>query len=88
MKNKENKHEESRVELKYCEHCGSLWLRQCGEETVYCPKCLPQVADMPTIKKKSHRVILPVRSRTAIEDFGFDSEESEGFDFDAAGGVA
>jgi hypothetical protein len=29
------------LELKYCERCGGLWLRNKGEEEVYCPGCVP-----------------------------------------------
>jgi hypothetical protein len=28
------------LELKYCERCGGLWLRQKGESSVYCESCL------------------------------------------------
>ena len=42
-----------KVELKYCEHCGGLWVRESGAG-VYCAKCEPKVADLP-IAKKSRR---------------------------------
>lgn len=35
---------ESRVELKYCERCGGLWLRRPGHEVVYCERCRAQRA--------------------------------------------
>jgi hypothetical protein len=84
--NRDGKNEECRVELKYCEHCGGLWLRECGAEGVYCPKCQPKVADLP-ISKKPHRVILPVRRRTLVEGYEFDQTD-DGMDFDAVGGAA
>lgn len=28
-----------RLELKYCERCGGLWLRLKDSELVYCPPC-------------------------------------------------
>jgi hypothetical protein len=28
-----------RMELKYCERCGGLWLRLKGSDLVYCPAC-------------------------------------------------
>ena len=28
-----------RVELKYCEACGALWLRPRGSQTPYCRRC-------------------------------------------------
>jgi hypothetical protein len=33
------------MELKYCERCGGLWLRQNGEHSVYCGPCIPKVAE-------------------------------------------
>jgi len=30
---------QGRVELKYCERCGGLWLRRTGTERVYCTQC-------------------------------------------------
>jgi len=36
------------VELKYCERCGGLWFRAKDEqEEVYCPGCVPQMAELP-----------------------------------------
>lgn len=76
------------VELKYCEHCGGLWVRERGAGIVYCEKCQPQVADLPVPKKKPQRVTLPVRPRAAIENYEFEVEGEEAPDFDAAGGAA
>jgi len=28
-----------RMELKYCERCGSIWLRRCGSEQTQCAPC-------------------------------------------------
>jgi hypothetical protein len=51
-----------RMELKYCEHCGGLWMRECGAGVVYCENCQPKVADLPLPKKKPSRVPkIPVR---------------------------
>ena len=38
------------LELKYCERCGGLWLRPRGEEGVYCPPCLPKMAEFPQVR--------------------------------------
>jgi hypothetical protein len=38
------------VELKYCEHCGGLWVRECGAG-VYCKNCQATVAELPAPKK-------------------------------------
>ena len=76
------------VELKYCEHCGSLWVRVRGAGMVYCDKCQPKVADLPAPKTKSRRLILPVRPNTAIEDIEFEIELDDSTDFEAFGGAA
>jgi Zn-finger nucleic acid-binding protein len=76
------------VELKYCEHCGGLWVRERGAGTVYCERCQPKVADLPAPKMKRRRPALPVRSRTTVEDYGFDLDVEDCRDLEAAGGVA
>jgi Zn-finger nucleic acid-binding protein len=76
------------VELKYCEHCGGLWVRERGAGTVYCEKCQPKVADLPAPKMKRGRLALPVRPQTAVEEYGFDLEVEDCRDLEAAGGVA
>ena len=75
------------VELKYCEHCGGLWVRECGAG-VYCNHCQPKVADLPIPPKKSNRLILPVRPHTAVEDYELELDFEDLNDFEAAGGVA
>jgi len=82
---KKREKKDVRVELKYCEHCGSLWLRE-GGAGVYCERCQPKVADLPMAKKKAGRAILPVRPHTVVEDYEADDGISE--DLKAAGGVA
>ena len=74
-----------KVELKYCEHCGGLWVRESGAG-VYCAKCEPKVADLP-IAKKSRRATLPKQERSLVQKYGagvFD----ESPDLEAVGGVA
>jgi len=85
---KEKRSKEVGVELKYCEHCGSLWVRECGAGIVYCDKCQPKVADLPISKGRPGRVILPVRRHTAMEDYQPEIEIDDSKDFEAAGGVA
>jgi hypothetical protein len=88
----DEKSREIRVELKYCEHCGGLWLRECGAAAAYCENCRPLVADLPMPKKKPGRVGLPVRPHTAVEEYSVDEESVDGYgddsDFEAAGGAA
>jgi hypothetical protein len=85
---KGEEHEAIRVELKYCEHCGGLWVREPGAGVV-CGNCAAQVADLPLPKKKAGgRLVLPVRGHTLVEEYAFEDEDGEGLDFEAAGGVA
>jgi hypothetical protein len=82
-----NHNETTRMELKYCEHCGSLWLRESGAERVYCDQCLPEVKELPVPKKRPGRVMLPVGSSPLVEDYRVESDTEE-VEFEAAGGVA
>lgn len=75
------------VELKYCEHCGGLYVRERGAG-VYCNNCQPKVADLPTPAPKRGRLVLPVRPHTAVEDFECEIDVEDVNDFEAAGGVA
>jgi hypothetical protein len=36
-----------RLELKYCERCGGLWMRTLGSGEVYCSLCVAQMLDLP-----------------------------------------
>lgn len=73
---KQNKNEEGelRVELKYCERCGGLWLRECGVGVVYCANCEREVADLPVPKKKPQRVRMPALPQSVAEDYRFGRE--------------
>jgi hypothetical protein len=99
MKNdpKDDGNEPVRVELKYCEHCGGLWLRETGAGVVYCDNCRPKIADLPPARKKPRGPMLPVRPHTAVEDYepdldldlrDEDDDDDEFSDFQAAGGAA
>ena len=76
-----------RVELKYCEHCGGLWVRE-GGAGVYCEKCQDKVADLPIPKKKSGRIVLPVAKKTEVGDWAVEPPNENEREFEAAGGVA
>ena len=76
------------VELKYCEHCGGLWVRERGSGMVYCERCQPKVAELPAPTKESGRLILPVGRHTAVEDYEYEIDVEDAKDFEAAGGVA
>jgi hypothetical protein len=75
------------VELKYCEHCGSLWVRERGAG-VYCNRCQLKVADLPAGKQRPSRIVLPVRPTTVVEEYEFEVEIDDFNDFEAAGGAA
>jgi Zn-finger nucleic acid-binding protein len=68
-KDKTSEEGELRVELKYCERCGGLWLRECGTGRVYCASCEREVADLPVPKKKPQRVRVPVVPRSVAEEY-------------------
>ncbi len=93
MKSDQGK-QEVRMELKYCERCGGLWARECGGGVIYCDHCLPKVDDLPLprakqiAKKRTDRVILPVRRRTVVERYEIDPGDGDEMDFEAMGGVA
>ncbi len=36
-----------KLELKYCERCGGLWLRLQGSEATYCGACAEAVRQLP-----------------------------------------
>jgi uncharacterized Zn finger protein (UPF0148 family) len=84
-----NKSGSIRVELKYCEHCGGLWVRE-GDGGVYCEKCQDRIADMPIPRRKrSGNAALPVRRESVMaDDFGVDLPEDKKPELEAAGGAA
>jgi hypothetical protein len=55
-----------RLELKYCERCGGLWMRTYGSNDVYCPCCALDVLDLP-IARKRRRLHLLVSDRVEIK---------------------
>lgn len=50
-----------RLELKYCERCGGLWMRTWGTEDVYCPSCAVQMSDMPAVRRRRPYLLLDDR---------------------------
>jgi hypothetical protein len=76
----------SRMELKYCERCGGLWIRECGAGVVYCGNCQLKVADLPSPRKKRERIKMPVRPHTLVEDYAIENEDD--LNCEAAGGAA
>ena len=35
------------LELKYCERCGSLWVRETGSAEVFCFPCVVKMQELP-----------------------------------------
>jgi hypothetical protein len=48
-----------RLHLKYCERCGSLWLRPNTTATPYCPACERIMAELPLRTRRPDRKIVP-----------------------------
>lgn len=48
-----------RLELKYCERCGGLWLRQRGVGGVYCAGCSSELPTFPLCGRRISRPRLP-----------------------------
>lgn len=48
------------LELKYCEYCGSLWLRAHSDENVYCETCQDVLAVLPFPDAKISNPRVPV----------------------------
>jgi hypothetical protein len=38
-----------KLELKYCERCGGLWLRPRGGDLVYCAECAVEMSGLPPV---------------------------------------
>jgi hypothetical protein len=88
---------EQRVELKYCEGCGGLGIRECGGGQVYCNDCLRKMAELPVSKTPSRRPTLPIGRRSTLGDCADpserdsdrpDSDDSESEDLDAMAAAA
>jgi len=80
---------EIRVELKYCEHCGGLWLRDCGSGEVYCPACQPEVAQLPVPRKGPLRARLPIGRHAVLgRDYDFEGCAAEDDELRVRGGAA
>ena len=74
---------ERRVELKYCEGCGGLGVRECGGGQVYCDSCAHKMEELavsrtgsggalsrqtPLRPKLSRSPILPVGKRSQLDE--------------------
>ena len=80
----QDRNQEVGVELKYCEHCGGLWVRERGAG-VYCGRCQSKVADLPLPIQRPRRLNLPVRAPTVVEGYDPHRDVEDSSDVDAAG---
>ena len=85
-RNRKGETDGTRMELKYCEHCGGLWFREGSDPGVYCEECKSEIAELPPPKKKPGRVQLPVGQTPLVEEM--EDWEIEDMEFEAAGGAA
>ena len=90
MKNnrRSNASNELRVELKYCERCGSLWLRECGGGQIYCENCIPKVDELPAPRQTRTAPRLPVSNRAFLDDDEFELSDWDELNLESAGGAA
>jgi hypothetical protein len=82
---------EIRVELKYCERCGGLGVRETDSGQIYCLDCQDKVAELPLSRRgAAHRLALgPVTwSHEYNEQDEYNLEISDCDDLDARAGVA
>lgn len=69
------------VELKYCERCGGLWLREAGSAQVYCARCLPLLDDWPAPSRRTFPK-LPVAAPITLDDIDFEIHDFEDPNFE------
>jgi hypothetical protein len=80
---------ELQFELKYCERCGSLWLRPAGGGQIYCVACGRAMGELPPASRKAGAARVPQGPRWGADEDEFEGlEEYDGYDLDAPGGVA
>lgn len=54
-----------KLELKYCERCGSLWLRPNGGDAVYCARCEEAIAELPPVRPRGGHGSGPIHAACA-----------------------
>jgi hypothetical protein len=85
--------QEERLELKYCERCGSLWLRPVGGGQIYCVACGREMAQLPPASREPETAQLPRGPRWSADDVdvdfeGYERDEDVDPDLDASAGVS
>ncbi len=59
-----------RLELKYCERCGGLLLRESGDSAVYCGSCARALSEMPVPERRERKGSLHARPGRHAADKG------------------
>ncbi|HEY6768203.1 MAG TPA: hypothetical protein VI386_25900 [Candidatus Sulfotelmatobacter sp.] len=88
MTTKRDSGNEVRMELKYCERCGGLWLRECGSGLIFCKSCEINVTELPILKKRVQSVKLAEGQRPELDSYRFDASGESIADRRGRGGVA
>jgi hypothetical protein len=57
----------TQLELKYCERCGKLWLRQRNTGGVYCEACTSEIPSALLRGRRTSRPHLPIKRQIEIE---------------------
>jgi hypothetical protein len=47
------------LELKYCERCGSLWLREADSAAIYCARCEAAIEHMAPATRHKNKARVP-----------------------------
>jgi hypothetical protein len=85
---KDTSAQEERLELKYCERCGGLWLRPVGGGQIYCVGCGREMSQLPAASKVRDTAQLPQGPRWDGDDGDFEGYAGdEEVDLDASGGL-
>jgi hypothetical protein len=66
---------ELRLELKYCERCGSLWLRPGEGDQRYCAPCAQVIAELPPPSREPRSAGTTVEVRFDLDDIEFEGYE-------------
>ena len=76
----------TQVELKYCERCGALVIRESGSEQVYCNDCVPEIGELPGPGRRGKGARVP-EDALLEEDSEFETYNFDALEFEAEGGT-
>jgi hypothetical protein len=79
---------EMRVELKYCERCGVLWLRDPSTGHVYCDHCRPRMDELPAQRKRRGSIRLTCGKCPVVQHYKGDIYNANRTALRILGGVA